>query len=926
MPRMPRMPRIPRLKTGARLRLWTIIGLGLGVYLLVNFGVGLYTDYLWFQQLNLTPVFLTTFWAKLGVGLAVAALFAAIFWANAFIARWQSLRNLLFISDDMLVAQRFVAWLIGVAGLFLAWLVGMAASTNWLMMLQFFHRQPFNLVEPVFNMDVAFYVFTLPFLHFWQSWLQLTLVAALLGSLAVYALAQQNNLIEGRLTILPHVQLHLSILGALIFLVFAVGHWLSRFDLMYSTRGVAFGASYTDVNVSLPALWVMVVVAAGAAITLLANIGLRRPALSLLAIFGWVMVGIIGTGFAPGLIQRYVVEPNELARETPYIKNHIEFTNRAYGLDKIHESDFPRLEPLSPEKITAESTFLKNIRLWDYRPLQQTYQQIQAIRLYYHFFDIDFDRYTIDGQLRQVALAARELDKSQLQSPTWLTQKLQFTHGYGLVMNPINEVTREGLPQLWIKDLPPVATASNLAINRPEIYYGEGAGDYVFVNTTEREFNYPSGEQNVFTQYAGTGGVVMDSLLKKLAFAVRLADLNMLLSQEFTPASRVMLYRNIGERVRTIAPFLSYDHDPYLIVNQTDGRLYWLQDAYTTSDRFPYAQPKNNLNYIRNSVKVLIDAYNGDVTFYITDPADPLVRSYAAIFPTLFTPMEQMPAWVRAHMRYPEDMFRLQAELYRTYHMRDVNVFYNKEDLWQVPNEVFAGNTQPVEPYYVVLKLPDQAESEFVLIQPFTPNNKDNLTAWMAARSDGQNYGQLVTYRFPKQELIFGPLQIEGRIDQNPEISSQITLWDQGGSEVIRGNLLVLPLGNSLLYAEPLYLRAENGQIPELKRVILATGDTIVMRPSLAEALQALFEQSGPTAPAPVEPEVEPSAPAPAEAAPAVAADVTGKSVAQLAQLASQHYEAAQAALHRGDWATYGQELDQMKAAIDALVKITSTK
>ncbi len=927
-----RIPPRPPMSTATRLRMWTLVVLALVAYLLLRFGVGLYTDYLWFEHLQLQSVFTTGVWARFAVGVTLAIPFAVIFWINAFVARWLSIRNVLFFSEEVVVAQKFVVWLIWGAGLLLAWLVGTAASTSWLMVLRFLNRQSFNLSDPVFGQDAGFYIFTLPFLTFVQTWLIIALFLSLLGAVAVYALAQQNNLTEGRVVVLPHTQLHLSVLGALIFFTFAMGHWLDMFDLMYSPRGVAFGASYTDVNVSLVALWVMVAVALGTGLVLLVNIFVRRQALSLGAIFIWILVGIVGTGMIPGIVQRYIVEPNELAREAPYIKNNIEFTNYAYGLNQIQERDFPSVEPLTPEMVAEEGLFLKNIRLWDYRPLQQTYQQIQAIRLYYRFYDVDLDRYMVNGEMRQVALAARELDKSQLQSPTWVNQKLQFTHGYGLVVNPVNEVTREGLPRLWVQDLPPVTVFDDLNITRPEIYYGEGASDYVFVNTTEREFNYPSGDQNVFSSYEGTGGVVMDNPIKKLAFAVRLADLNMLLSQEFTSQSRVLLHRNITERVRQVAPFLQYDHDPYLVINQTDGRLYWVQDAYTTSDSFPYAEPFGGLNYIRNSVKVVLDAYNGSMNFYVVDDSDPLIQAYQLIFPSLFTPASQIPDWVRAQFRYPEDMFRLQSELYRTYHMQDVNTFYNKEDLWQVPNETFAGNTQPVEPYYVVLKLPGEAESEFALIQPFTPNNKDNLIAWMAARSDGENYGQLVIFRFPKQELIFGPLQIEGRIDQNPEISAQITLWDQGGSEVIRGNLLVLPIGNSLLYVEPLYLRAENGQIPELKRVILASGDSIVMRETLADALKALFVEQGASMEqtaaddardsatgAPVE------APPPAAAPPpAVSGDLLELSVSELAQLASTHYDAAQQALQQGDWATYGDELEQMEAILTVLVQKTS--
>jgi uncharacterized membrane protein (UPF0182 family) len=907
-----------------RLRLWTIVVIAAVFYLLIQFGVGLYTDYLWFQHLNLEAVFLTGLWAQAAVALAVALPVVLLLWLNIFIARWQSVRNVLFFSEETLVAQRFIVWLALVGGLVLGWLVAVAVSSDWLLFLRFLNRQSFNLTDPIFNMDVGFYIFSLPVYHFVQRWLIIALFLSLIGAAAVYALAQQNNLAEGRMVVLPHVQLHLSVLGVFIFLGFALGHWLDLFDLMYSTRGVAFGASYTDINVSMPATWVMVAIAVATAIVLLINIFLRRALFSLLAIFIWIVAGIVGTGLLPGVVQRYVVEPNELAREAPYIENNIRFTNLAYGLDKIQERDFSQATPLTPKILSDNQTVLKNIRLWDYRPLLQTYQQIQAIRLYYHFLDVDLDRYTINGEIRQVALAARELDINQLQAPTWVTQRLQFTHGYGVVVNPVNEVTGDGLPQLWIKDLPPESSIE-LKVERPEIYHGEGTADYVFVQTQEREFNYPEGQQNVYANYEGTGGVVLDSYLKRLAFALRLADINMMLSQDFTPISRVMLHRNITDRASQIAPFLRFDQDPYLVIGD-DGQLYWLLDAYTSSHLFPYAEPIGDLNYIRNSVKIVIDAYNGTPTFYVVDPADPLLKSYMAIFPNLFTPMSDMPTWLRAHLRYPEDLFSIQARLYQTYHMSDVNVFYNKEDLWQTPLESFAGNTQPVEPYYVVLRLPGETKAEYALTQPFTPNNKDNLTAWLAARSDSENYGQLIVYRFPKQQLIFGPLQIEGRIDQDPEISAQITLWNQSGSQVIRGNLLVLPIDNALLYVEPLYLQAVNGQIPELKRVIVVSGDQIIMRETLAAALQAFFGETTPaltsTEPPAATGETEPAP----ETTPAAAstAEPLGQDINQLATTASNHYEAAQKALQNGDWATYGEELEKMKAALDALVRLTN--
>jgi hypothetical protein len=904
-------------------RFWTLVIIAIFIFLTLQFGVGLYTDYLWFQHLGFESVFTTNLYARLGVGLAIAIPVMLLFWANIFTARYLSIRNILFFSDETLIAQKFVAWLAWLVGLGLGWLVYLAASANWLLFLRFINQQPFHQADPIFGQDVGFYIFTLPVLHFLQGWLLGGLVLSLVGAVAVYALAQQNNLAEGRLIILPHVQLHLSVLGGLIFLTLAWGHWLDLFDLMYSPRGVAFGASYTDVHVSMPALWVMITLGIATAIILLVNIVLRRPALSLLAIFIWIIVGVVGQGFIPFMVQRYIVEPNELVRETPYIEHNIHFTRLAYDLDKIEERDFEQVQPLTGQALVDNAATLQNLRLWDYRPLLQTYQQIQAIRLYYHFFDVDLDRYTINGQPRQVTLSARELDKSQLQSPTWLNQKLQFTHGYGAVMNPVNEATADGLPVLWLKDLPPQSDIG-LTVTRPEIYFGEATDDYVFVKTRVGEFNYPSGDQNVYTTYEGTGGVPLDNPLKRLAFALRLADVNMLLSQDITPDSRVLLFRHITQRVERLAPFLRYDRDPYLVVGE-DGRLYWLQDAYTTSDQYPYAEPTDNLNYIRNSVKVLTDAYNGTVTFYVTDSSDPLIQAYQAIFPALFTPITQMPDWLRAHLRYPVDLFAIQARIYQTYHMQDSNVFYNKEDLWQRPQETFTGQPQPMEPYYIVARLPGESHSEFALALPFTPNNKDNLVAWLAARSDGDHYGQLVVYRFPKQELVYGPLQIEGRIDQNPEISAQITLWDQSGSEVIRGNLLVLPVDQALLYVEPLYLRAITGQIPELKRVILVSGDRVVMRETLAQALLALFEtdETFPTESESASAEPEPETAVEAAVEPTTGPTLTTAQIHQLALTASAHYEAAQQALRRGDWAAYGAELEKMQTALESLVEVT---
>lgn len=879
-------------------------------------GIDLYTNWLWFQSVNFQQIFTTELTAKIALFCATALVFVVFFLTNAFVARWLVRRNILFFSDETLVTQRVVTYAVWAIALLLGWMVGSTASANWLTVLEYLRQVPFGIADPIFGKDVSFYIFTLPLLKFAQGWLVIVLFLSLFGAAGIYLLEQQNNLQEGRFVVLPHVLLHLSILGALIFGAFAWGHWLDAFDLMYSSRGVVFGASYTDIVVLLPGLRVMIGLALLSAALLLVNIFVRRNAsLPLAAIIIWMVGGFLLRGLIPGVIQRFIVEPNELARESAYIRYNIDFTSHAYNLDKIESREFSTKDTLTTADLEDNLATLENIRLWDYGPLLETFQQLQELRLYYTFLDVDLDRYDVNGKYRQVALSAREMDITQLQSPTWINQKLQFTHGYGVVMNPVNEISAEGLPNLWIKNLPPQSSVS-LPITRPEIYFGENTTDYVFVNTREKEFDYPGeGDESVYTTYAGTGGVKLDNYFKRIAFAIRMADANILLSKDITTDSAIMIYRQIKTRVQAIAPFLQYDNDPYIVVGD-DGKLYWLLDAYTSSSLYPYSERVNGTNYIRNSVKVVIDPYHGSVAFYLYDPTDPLAQTFNRIFPGIFQPAEQIPATLKRHIRYPEGLFRVQSDLYRTYHMKDPKVFYNKEDLWAVPQETLAGASQPVEPYYIIARLPGESADEFMLIQPFTPHNKDNLVAWLAARSDGENYGGLVSYRFPKQKLLYGPRQIEARIDQDPEISAQFSLWDQGGSQVIRGNLLVLPLGDALLYVEPIYLQAESGRIPELKRVIVASGDQVIIEETLAKGLAGLLGGMATPTLAEIQPE-----PAAEETQP-----VAGDTVGQLAESASAHYEAAQKALQQGDWAVYGAELDLLKADLDELVKLTGEK
>ncbi len=563
----------------------------------------------------------------------------------------------------------------------------------------------------------------------------------------------------------------------------------------------------------------------------------------------------------------------------------------------------------SQQDIANNSATVNNIRLWDYRPLKDTYKQIQSIRLYYDFADIDVDRYEVDGSYRQVLLGARELspEKLDIQAQTWLNRCLHYTHGYGVALSPVNEVSEEGLPNLWVRDVPPIG---KLEIESPEIYYGERTDEYVIVDTNVEEFDYPKGETNVYTKYVGESGIRLDSFIRKLAFAWELGDMNILISGELTPESQLLYRRNIQQRVGHIASFLKLDHDPYIVID--DGKLFWVQDAYTISDRYPYSQPSSGgINYIRNSVKVVINAYDGSVTFYLIDSEDALANTYAAIFPSLFTPIEEMPASLRAHLRYPQDLFQIQVSMYQTYHMEDPRVFYNKEDLWTIPIEIYADAEQVVEPYYVIMRLPGEEREEFLLMLPFTPTQKDNMITWLAARSDGDKYGKLIAYNFPKDKLVYGPRQIEARIDQDPTISSQFTLWGQEGSQVIRGNLLVVPVESSILYVEPIYLQAERGGLPELKRVIVASGNRIAMEPTLAQSLSTIYTGLSPTEPVVTIPSLPSEAPLPAE-------------IGELAKLAQEHYTKAQEYLKAGNWTGWGEELQKMEEALKQLVELAT--
>jgi uncharacterized membrane protein (UPF0182 family) len=659
----------------------------------------------------------------------------------------------------------------------------------------------------------------------------------------------------------------------------------------------------------MPLLHLLTGVVVLGTLLLVANVFVRRWRLVLIAAGVGLALTVLSPLY-PAIVQRFNVQPNELALERPYIEHNIRFTRYAYGLEDVQETPYQVTGRLTAEKLQANAEILENVRLWDWRPLRTTYEQLQEIRTYYTFVDVDVDRYTLGGRLREVTLAARELDIEQLREDarTWVNQHLIYTHGYGLCLSPVAGVSEEGLPNLLVRDIPPQSTDPALAITRPEIYFGEATTNYAIVNTSEDEFDYPSGDQNVYSRYEGPDGVRLGGLLRRLAFALRFNSTPILLSDAIAAESRILFHRSLSDRVKTLAPMLWFDDDPYPVI--VDGRIVWLYDAYTWSTRFPYSEPVRGLNYIRNSVKVAIDAYTGSTVFYVVDPADPLIQTYQAIFPDLFTAGEEMDAGLRDHWRYPEELFLIQAEMYAAYHMQDPRVFYNQEDLWQTPTEVREAGETLMSPYYVIMRLPDRSagsgqgaeDAEFAMIRPYVPAGKQNMIAWLYADSDGPGYGQLGVYKFSKEALVYGPIQVEARIDQDPYISQQLTLWNQRGSSVIRGNLLVIPIDGTLLYIEPLYLQAESGRLPELKRVLVAHGNRVVMADDLATGLaQVLGEPPATTA-------VEP----------------LSTDAAALARSAQAHYQVAQECLQRGDWACYGAELEALGRDLEALITATA--
>jgi hypothetical protein len=901
------------------MRRTTLVVVGLIAAVLAAFFISsrFLVDLLWFRSLGFEEVVTRSWFTVSAVFAGAAVLSFVILSLNGLLAlrassgagsrrpgfrvvgrNAQGLPEIIEFSFDKLPWRLLVL----AASLVLAVFIGMAQSANWDLILKWLYAVPFGRSDPLFGNDLGFYVFSLPVYELVRDWALLIVFLCAATAVAIYFLRGGINYQPGELPSIGAVALrHLSVLLAMFFLVKAGGYLLQRYELLSSSNGIVFGAAYTDVHLRLPLLVALASASLIAALLCAYNIwqsSIRLPIAAAVLVFGLSILRTI----VPGVFQSYWVKPDELKLESPYITRNIEFTRYGFGLDHITSAPFPAKGKLTPEVIAANQATIQNIRWWDPRPLTDTYRQLQEIRLYYEFHDIDVDRYTVEGSYRQVLVAARELNQAKLpaDAQTWINQRFKFTHGNGIAMNPVNRFDEEGLPFFYVKDIPPVAPPE-IKINRPEIYFGEVTRNYVVVGGDTQEFDYAKGEENVYNVYAGRDGVSLGSLWRRALFAWHFGDFKLLISTNVTATSRILFRRLIQERIRRIAPFLRLDRDPYIVVNE--GRLIWMQDAYTVSDALPYSQVYRGagINYIRNSVKITMDAYDGNPVFYIADAKDPIVLTYQRIFPTLFKPLDGMPASLRKHVRYPEDLFIIQAGVYSTYHMKDPEVFYNKEDLWNFPREAHKGRTGTMQPYYTIMRLPGEPREEFILMLPMVPNNRDNMIAWLAARCDGENYGKVIEFTFPKEKLIYGPAQIEARIDQDTTISQQLSLWNQAGSRVIRGNLLAIPIEDTLLYVEPLYLSAESRQLPELKRLIGSTGDRVVMAENV-ESLLAALVASDSRKPSTV---VVSAAARPTESPP-VGANAE----------ALNRYRRAFEALSKGDWRTFGIEMEAMEKAL----------
>lgn len=883
----------------------------------------LYTDYLWFSSLGFTEIFRTVLYAKLGL-FAAAGVVSFLFLYLNYI--WIKK-----VTDSS--SSKLVYLAIAILSIFL----GLQVWNSWELVLRFINQVPFDISEPLTGLGVSFFVYNIPFINFLLSFATSLIFFSAVFCLVMYAISFGTSEKTKTSQTLKDILLsnqrrggsfatdnffeklktkayrHLSFLGSLFLFTIAGKIFLSRYDLFLNQGGAVFGVGFADANILLPILSALAVVAGLAGVAaLVMSFGYDKK---YLVWSGSVFAGVAVIGLlVNSVVQSYVVSPDEFNKEKSYLEHQIEMTRKGFALERINEEQFEVANNLSKQEVDNNKETIDNLRLWDYRPLKRTYSQLQNFRTYYQFNDVDTDRYKLNGKTEQVMLSARELDPDALpeKSQTWVNRHLVYTHGFGLAMSPVSKVTEEGFPEFYVKNVPPTTTKQGIDISQPRIYYGEETDDYVIVNTKTSELDYPSGNKNVYNNYQADGGVEINSLLDRVLFAYRFASPQILFSGSIDSNSRIQFTRSIQERVRKITPFFKFDDDPYLVAGADS--FYWIYDGYTTSSRFPYSEHVyyrgEKVNYMRNSVKVAINAYTGDMKFYVADQDDPLVQTYSNMFPSLFQPMNEMPNNLEQHIRYPEDYFTIQTRSYFDYHMTDPKVFYNREDQWEAPEEKLRGRTAEVEPYYVMMKLPGEDKAEFMLVQPFKPRGRENMIGWVGARSDQPNYGEMRAYLFSKQKLIYGPSQIESRIDQDTEISQKMTLWSQRGSSVFRGNLLAIPINNSMMYFEPIFLESSGkGSLPQLKRVIIAQGDRLVMEQTVDQALDSLFGarsvEDKPAESPKIEPEQDQQKPSP-----------------QLQQKLDQirsTYQEARDALNQGNLQGYAEQMQQFEQELEQL-------
>jgi uncharacterized membrane protein (UPF0182 family) len=881
---------------------WLCAGAVIALFVVLSLISGFLQDWLWMRQLGYQAVFWGIWFIKSSLfTVCFLCVFLYLFVNFRFTGAmppghlWVTVRRAgdTHTQNFVRISPALWTFIYVLLSAVVALIFARAFYPQWDTFLRFRWGRPTGITDPVFNADIGFYLFQLPFYKLLQdSLVILTLLAFILvcGAYAWTGAFQLNA--QRRLRVPRRAVAHLSVLAAAFFAAWVWGFYLDRYELMYSTRGVVYGVGYTAYYVTRICLWIMLFASAGVAVITLLNIFLRRFFTLAAIIASYFLLYFIVLVVLPAVVQKYWVEPSELELETPFLKNNIDFTRKAFQLDTISEKQYPSLTDLTLNDISKDQDTIDNIRLWDWRPLLQTYRQTQEIRLYYEFYEVDVGRYHLSDGYHQVMLSARELaEQLPPKAQTWVNERLQFTHGYGLVMNFVSKQIGEGFPEYLVENIPP-ESSYGLNIKQPAVYYGEKMPGYRIVATKVKEFDYPKGNENVYAGYQGKGGIPLDNIWKRLLFAWTQDDINILITSYLTKDSRIQLFRQVRQRVAKVAPFLQLDEDPYLVLS--DGRLYWIQDAYTVSDQYPYSEPYAapwaQINYIRNSVKAVVDVYDGSVTFFAMDSNDPVLKLYRRAWPGVFKDLTEMSPDLKKHLRYPEGLFNIQADTYRTYHMTDVQVFYNQEDLWTFPQEKYAGTPVRLQPYYILMRLPGTNTLQYLLMTPFTPQGRDNMIAWMAAKCDFPEYGHILVYQLPKEKLTLGPLQIEAMVDQNPTISEQLSLWDQRGSRVIRGNLVVIPINNSFLCVEPVYLTAEGTNIPQLKRIIVVSGDKVAMEPTLDDAIKAVFGQATPKQPA-------------------VSAPAENKTLVQ----ARAVLDKATKAMQQGNWEQFGQAMEELR-------------